>query len=47
MVLMIYVLGRWAVYKNGKIVIITTSKRIAETYADERANTRQRDIPDE
>ena len=37
--------GRWAVYKNGKIVIITTSKRIAEGYADERADTRQRDIP--
>lgn len=32
--------GRWAVYKNGKIVIITTSKRIAETYAHERADTR-------
>lgn len=39
---------KYVVYdKNDKVVIITTSKRIAEKYADERADTRQRDIPDE
>jgi|GEM_PF-2142198 len=26
----------WCVYKNGKVVIITTHKRIAERYADEK-----------
>ena len=26
----------WCVYKNGKVVIITTQKRIAERYADEK-----------
>ena len=32
----------WCVYKNGKVVIITTHKRIAERYANEHGKLRSK-----
>jgi len=31
----------WCVYKNGKVVIITTDKRIAERYANGTNNSKR------